>query len=163
VARSDVGPAVKLNKKYLKWGAIGLGALVVLWWLSTRLSGTSASGGGMQLTPVGSPGGGGLSSGDQASVFNTLAQVQGASEIASIQAAIEKIRADAATEAARINGNTQVQLENRAASASTVNTAIGVAGNVITSYINSQNRPPVYVGGGGYGGYQGGGFSGVSL
>jgi len=152
---------VKLDKKYLKWGAIGLGALLVLWWLMSRSS-SGASGGGMQLTPTSSAGGGGLSSGDQASVFNTLAQVEGASEIAGIQAQIEKIRADAATAAAQIYGNTQVQLGNRMADASTVNTAIVTAGNVITSIVNRPGSTGNYNGGGGSGGYSGGGY-GVSI
>jgi hypothetical protein len=150
---------VKLNKKYLKWGAIGLGALIVLWFIVTRVGGGASSvGSGMQLTPTSSGGGGGLSSGDQASIFNTLAQVKGADDLASIQAAIEKIRADAAVASAQINGNTAVSLGNRAASASTANTVITTVGNVITSYINRPGQVPNYNGGGGYGGYSGGGY-----
>ena len=149
----------KLSGKWVKWGAIGLGALLVLWWISARSSSASSGGsGGMQLTPVSSGGGGGLSSGDQASIFNTLAQVKGATDIATLQAYIEKIRADAAVASAQIAGNTQVQLGDRMATASTVNTAIGTAGNVITAYINRPGQLPTYAGGGGYGGYQGGGF-----
>lgn len=151
----------KVKGAWLKWGAIGLGALLVLWWISAR-SGSGSAGGSMALTPVSSGGGGGVSSGDQASIFNTLAQVKGASEIASIQAYIEKIRADAAVASANIAGNTAVALGNRQANASTVNTAIATAGNVITAYINRPGQQPTYVGGGGYGGYQGGGY-GVSL
>jgi hypothetical protein len=151
---------VKLNKKVLKWGAIGLGALIVLWFISTRVGGGASAGGGMQLTPTSSGGGGGLSSGDQASIFNTLAQVKGASDLASIQAEIEKIRADAAVASAQINGNTAVSLGNRAASASTANTVISTVGNVITSYINRPGQVPNYNGGGGSGGYSGGGYGG---
>lgn len=153
----------KVSGKWVKWGAIGLGALLVLWWILARSG--SSQGSGTALVPTGSGmgGGGGLSSGDQASIFNTLAQVQGASEIAGLQAYIEKIRADAAVASAQIAGNTAVQLGNRQASASTVNTAIGTAGNVITAWINRPGRLPSYAGGGGSGGYQGGGFFGPSF
>src|SRR5882724_1162122 len=126
----------KVSGKWVKWGAIGLGAMLVLWWIMAR-SGSAGSGGSTGLVPIssGGSGAGGLSSGDQASIFNTLAQVKGASDIAGIQAYIEKIRADAAVASAQINGNTQTALGDRMATASTVNTAIGTAGNVITAYI----------------------------
>jgi hypothetical protein len=153
----------KVSGKWVKWGAIGLGALLVLWWIMARSgSGSSATSAG--LVPIGSGGaGGGITSGDQASIFNTLAQVRGASDIASIQAAIEKIRADAAVASANIAGNTAVQLGNRQATASTVNTAIGTAGSVITAIINRPGRLPSYGGGGGYGGYSGGGYFGPNF
>lgn len=151
----------KIKGAWLKWGAIGLGALLVLWWIMARAGGGRPTSAG--VVPISSGGGGGgLSSGDQASIFNTLAQVRGASDIAGIQAAIEKIRADAAVASASIAGSTAVQLGNRQATASTVNTAIATAGNVITAIVNRPGRLPSYGGGGGVGGYQGGGY-GIGL
>jgi hypothetical protein len=154
-------PTVK--GKWLKWGAIGLGALLVLWWIMARSGSGGSTSAGIVPVSSGAGVGGGLSSGDQASVFNTLAQVRGASELAGLQAAIEKIRADAAVASAQIYGNTAIRLGDRQATASTVNTAIGTAGNVITAWIDRPGRLPSYGGGGGYGGYQGGGFAGPSF
>jgi hypothetical protein len=144
----------KVKGSWLKWGAIGLGAVVVLWWILARSGSGSSTAAG--FAPVSAGGGGSsISSGDQASIFNTLAQVRGASDIASIQATIEKIRADAAVASATIAGNTAVALGKRQATASTVNTAIGTAGEVITAIVNRPRTFPTYGGGGGYGGYQG--------